>query len=161
MNICLPSCSVSRSCGGTGKVSKKSIPVFQAALKKLKSRTQNGKAESGAPCDLMPPRFPQAAGLNEGSLELLGPSAWSPESFPPEWSLMVYSCLFFLPSSPSNWTYLKVPESLSMWDRNLVFRKLVLDTLWTETGNNPTLHVLLCGFYLCFLWNELRQNHFR
>ena len=68
--------------------------------------------------------------------------------------------IFFssLPSFPFNWPPLEAQESLSTWNRISVLRNVVLGTFWAETGYNPKLHVLLCGLYLCFLWNELRHS---
>lgn len=91
-----------------------------------------------------------------GVLGKAGHSAWVTSVIS---SSMMHHGLQFssLPSFPSNWTYLDVQEST--WNRNLVWRNGVLGTFWTETGKNPEPHVLLCGLFLCFLWNELRHSN--
>lgn len=48
---------------------------------------------------------------------------------------------------------------VSTCNRNLVFRNMVPGIFFTETSNNPKLHVLLCGLHLCFLWNDLRHSN--
>lgn len=70
-----------------------------------------------------------------------------------------FSFLLFLSSFPFNWPPLEAQESLSTWNRISVLRNVVLGTFWTETGYNPKLHVLLCGLYLRFLWNELKHSN--
>lgn len=58
-----------------------------------------------------------------------------------------------------HWSRSGSPGASIYVEQNFVFRNWGLGTFWIETGNNPKLHVLLCGLYLCFSWNELRHSN--
>lgn len=130
-----------------------------AALQKLESRRGNGRADTASAGDVKSLRFGCAASLSVGPWDhgasSLGHQTHLLQHVPPR---LQFSFLF-LPSSPSKWAHLKIQESLSTWNRNLLFRNVVLGTFWIETGKNPKLHASLCGLYLCFLWNELRHSN--